>query len=152
MKYLANGVYKVKVTDEDGDVTEMLSELSDGCWYVFGNDVGIDEENVQVICRIHWETPEDSFCITPEHPRAQFIVAEIDGKEDLPYAKNLSHINLATHEISVWCENGHLTYEDKDGNKEEHLGVEHVTFSPKQFKAYDRDTGIIYAEWNHYEA
>lgn len=154
IKDLKYGVYKVKAVDEEtNELIETLSLYRDDSWYFFGNSEGCSSKSiVEVGPKLDWETTTESYVIGAWHPRAAFIVSEVDGIEDFPDVKHTVKINKALREVTILSESGHFSYTDKTGNTEEFFGSHHVTFSPKQFKAYDRETGIVYAEWNDYES
>lgn len=145
-----NGIYRVRVIDEDTDETvATLGYYQDGVWLFFGSEKEYTEEVVvEVGAQIHWMWERDTYMIYSDHKRAQFINCEIEGVP-LP---DVSKINIATQEITV--ANLDLatpfTYTDRDGNSEKFWGLE-STFHPKHFKAYDSETSEVYAEWNDYD-
>lgn len=88
--------------------------------------------------------------ITPEHPRAHFIECLVDDKE----IQQVAYIDIDNKAISVFTDDGRLTYMDLEGNSTEVVAVADsldCPFKPRKFKAYDRETNKVYAEWDTYD-
>lgn len=142
------GVYRVRVIDEETDqLVSTLSYHKDGKWTFFGNETEyVDVDIQEVDLKLDWSVPKSSYIIDAECPEAQNLVCLIDGVE----TKDVIKINLALQEITLSnFREQHRLYVDKQGNKTYSFGSE-VSFHPREFKCYHKDSGEVYAEWNTY--
>ena len=87
--------------------------------------------------------------ITPDHPRAMLMLCELDGEE----IKRVVAVDQDKQQVTLFVDAREFTYTDKEGNSTTVYAEPNdygFTFSPRQFKVYDKETGEVYAEWNTY--
>lgn len=88
--------------------------------------------------------------ITPDHIRAPFIECLVDDVK----IEKVAFIDIDLKQIDVYADEGKLTYKDLEGNTTTvtaEVNELTCTFKPRKFKAYDRETSKVYAEWDTYE-